>query len=185
MVLGCPPQGGTLGLAWAGGARPARFTQGRGHGWVWIGWRCCFNLRGSTAETRARFLAARGIHIDEVGQTPHGQRRGLYVLLWMHENPEQLPLFGGFSVNLSGQSLNDDTFLDFIFDAMVRYPVPREKLVFEITETVAITNLEDAAECVVRCLGAPPKKGVLEFDAVETRGDKRSWKALFGELAAQ
>ena len=46
-------------------------------------------------------------------------------------------------------------------------------------------NLEDAAECVVRCLGAPPKKGVLEFDAVETRGDKRSWKALFGELAAQ
>ena len=71
-----------------------------------------------------------------------------HVLLWMHENPEQLPLFGGFSVNLSGQSLNDDTFLDFIFDAMVRYPVPREKLVFEITETVAITNLEDAADFI-------------------------------------
>ena len=46
-------------------------------------------------------------------------------------------------------------------------------------------NLEDAAECVVRCLGAPPKKGVLVFDAVETLGEKRSWKALFGELAAQ
>lgn len=45
-------------------------------------------------------------------------------------------------------------------------------------------NLEDAAECVVRCLGAPPKKGVLTFDAVETSGQRRSWKALFGELAA-
>ena len=45
-------------------------------------------------------------------------------------------------------------------------------------------NLEDAAECVVRCLGAPPKKGVLTFDAVETKGERRSWKALFGELAA-
>jgi hypothetical protein len=45
-------------------------------------------------------------------------------------------------------------------------------------------NLEDAAECVVRCLGAPPKKGVLTFDAVETSGERRSWKALFGELAA-
>ncbi len=67
-----------------------------------------------------------------------------HVLLWMHENPEQLPLFGGFSVNLSGQSLNDDTFLDFIFDAMVRYPVPREKLVFEITETVAMEDIAEA-----------------------------------------
>tara|TARA_Y100000782_G_scaffold58213_1_gene64207 strand:+ start:842 stop:4633 length:3792 start_codon:yes stop_codon:yes gene_type:complete len=71
-----------------------------------------------------------------------------HVLLWMYHNADQLPLFGGFSVNLSGQSLNDETFLDFIFDALVRYPVPREKLVFEITETVAITNLEDAADFI-------------------------------------
>jgi hypothetical protein len=50
-------------------------------------------------------------------------------------------------------------------------------------EGEGVINLEDAAECVVRCLGAPPKNGVLIFDAVQTTGERRSWKALFGELA--
>ena len=49
-------------------------------------------------------------------------------------------------------------------------------------ESAAQINLEDAAECVVRCLGAPPKSGVLRFDVVETNGERRSWKTLFGEL---
>ncbi|SDS36064.1 diguanylate cyclase (GGDEF) domain-containing protein [Halopseudomonas sabulinigri] len=71
-----------------------------------------------------------------------------HVLQWMHENLDDLHLFGGFSVNLSGHSMNDETFLDFIFDALVRYPVPRDKLVFEITETVAVTNLDDAADFI-------------------------------------
>lgn len=71
-----------------------------------------------------------------------------HVLQWMHQNLDQLHLFGGFSVNLSGHSMNDETFLDFIFDALVRYPVPRTKLVFEITETVAVTNLDDAADFI-------------------------------------
>jgi len=71
-----------------------------------------------------------------------------HLLQWMHENMEDLHLFGGFSVNLSGHSMNDETFLDFLFDALVRYPVPRDKLVFEITETVAVTNLDDAADFI-------------------------------------
>ena len=71
-----------------------------------------------------------------------------HVLQWMHQNLDDLHLFGGFSVNLSGHSMNDETFLDFIFDALVRYPVPRDKLVFEITETVAVTNLDDAADFI-------------------------------------
>ncbi|MEH6564073.1 MAG: DUF1631 family protein [Halopseudomonas sp.] len=71
-----------------------------------------------------------------------------HVLQWMHQNMDDLHLFGGFSVNLSGHSMNDETFLDFIFDALVRYPVPRDKLVFEITETVAVTNLDDAADFI-------------------------------------
>jgi len=71
-----------------------------------------------------------------------------HVLQWMHQNMDDLHLFGGFSINLSGHSMNDETFLDFIFDALVRYPVPRNKLVFEITETVAVTNLDDAADFI-------------------------------------
>ena len=71
-----------------------------------------------------------------------------HVLQWMYDHLDELHLFGGFSVNLSGHSMNDETFLDFIFDALVRYPVPRNKLVFEITETTAVTNLDDAADFI-------------------------------------
>ncbi|MFN3579366.1 MAG: DUF1631 family protein [Pseudomonas sp.] len=70
------------------------------------------------------------------------------VLRWMMEHQDQLHLFGGFSINLSGHSMNDERFLDFIFDALVRYQVPRDKLIFEITETTAVANLEDAADFI-------------------------------------
>lgn len=70
------------------------------------------------------------------------------VLRWMMQHPDQLKLTGGFSINLSGHSMNDETFLDFIFEALVRYQVPRDKLIFEITETTAVANLEDAADFI-------------------------------------
>ena len=70
------------------------------------------------------------------------------VLRWMMEHQDQMHLFGGFSINLSGHSMNDDSFLDYIFDALVRYQVPRDKLIFEITETTAVANLEDAADFI-------------------------------------
>ncbi|MEH6669303.1 DUF1631 family protein [Halopseudomonas sp.] len=70
------------------------------------------------------------------------------VLAWMAEHREELDNFGGFSINLSGCSLNDDSFLDFIFASLVRFDVPRDKLIFEVTETAAIDNLEDAADFI-------------------------------------
>lgn len=75
------------------------------------------------------------------------------VLSWMHHNPDVLSQFGGFSVNLSGHSLNDESFLDFIFEALVRYQIPRDKLIFEITETVAVANLADAADFITEMRG--------------------------------
>lgn len=48
-------------------------------------------------------------------------------------------------------------------------------------------SLEDAAEVVVRCLGAPPPPGeVTAFDFRNGAGDgggKRDWRALFGGLS--
>ncbi len=70
------------------------------------------------------------------------------VLKWMKAHEQELDSFGGFSINLSGHSLNDESFLDFIFNALVRYEVPRDKLIFELTETVAVANLEDAADFI-------------------------------------
>lgn len=70
------------------------------------------------------------------------------VLRWMTENRLLLDKIGGFSINLSGHSMNDDSFLDFMFENLVRYAVPRDKLIFEVTETTAVANLEDAADFI-------------------------------------
>lgn len=52
---------------------------------------------------------------------------------------------GGIAINLSGQSLNDVDFYPFIQDLFQQYPgIPREKICFEITETMAVTNMNYA-----------------------------------------
>jgi len=48
------------------------------------------------------------------------------------------------AINLSGQSLGSRQFLPFVLDAIKKYNVPPETLCFEITETVAIANLQRA-----------------------------------------
>ncbi len=49
------------------------------------------------------------------------------------------------AINLSGMSLNDDTFLDFVCAHMDEFAVPPQALCFEITETAAISNLHKAS----------------------------------------
>ncbi len=70
------------------------------------------------------------------------------VLGWMCDHADFIESIGGFAINLSGHSLNDDSFLDFIFEKLVEYDVPRNKLVFEVTETTAVANLDDAADFI-------------------------------------
>ncbi|HEX6829214.1 MAG TPA: EAL domain-containing protein, partial [Burkholderiales bacterium] len=50
------------------------------------------------------------------------------------------------AVNISGASINDSTFSDFLRRLLSEQHVPSELLCFEITETVAIANLTKAAE---------------------------------------
>lgn len=65
-----------------------------------------------------------------------------YVFNWFSKHLEQLDIMGGIAINLSGQSLNDVNFLSFIKEIFALYPeVPLEKICFEITETMAITNM--------------------------------------------
>jgi diguanylate cyclase (GGDEF)-like protein len=49
-----------------------------------------------------------------------------------------------FAVNLSGQSLGNDQFLDFVRAELARTAVSPNRLCFEITETVAVSNLQKA-----------------------------------------
>ena len=48
------------------------------------------------------------------------------------------------SINLSGQSISDDSFIEFIFAELGRATIPFDRLCFEITETAAIKNLDTA-----------------------------------------
>jgi EAL domain-containing protein (putative c-di-GMP-specific phosphodiesterase class I) len=70
------------------------------------------------------------------------------ILNWMQQHKDFVDSIGGFAINLSGHSMNDDTFMDFMFDRLVQTGVPRKKLIFEVTETTAVTNLEDAADFI-------------------------------------
>jgi EAL domain-containing protein (putative c-di-GMP-specific phosphodiesterase class I) len=51
-----------------------------------------------------------------------------------------------YSINLSGASVNDSTFTDFLRRKIDAHHVPARRLCFEITETTAISNLTKAAE---------------------------------------
>jgi diguanylate cyclase (GGDEF)-like protein/PAS domain S-box-containing protein len=53
---------------------------------------------------------------------------------------------GFHSVNISGVSINDASFPDFLRNLFTRYSLPAGLLCFEITETTAIANLAKAAE---------------------------------------
>ncbi|HET9403205.1 MAG TPA: EAL domain-containing protein [Burkholderiales bacterium] len=53
---------------------------------------------------------------------------------------------GFYSVNISGASINDRSFPDFLRNLLTRYQLPSGLLCFEITETTAISNLSKAAE---------------------------------------
>jgi len=67
---------------------------------------------------------------------------------WMQNNRETLQHIGGFSINLSGHSLNDDSLLSFVQDEFNRTKIPPNKICFEVTETAAITNINTAAELI-------------------------------------
>lgn len=62
---------------------------------------------------------------------------------------------GSVSINVSGQSVTNPNTVDFITSWLRRLKVDPKRIIFEITETVFIKNLEEASEVVneIRALG--------------------------------
>jgi diguanylate cyclase (GGDEF)-like protein/PAS domain S-box-containing protein len=71
------------------------------------------------------------------------------VLRWMQEQETE----GWYSVNLSGQSLGDPKFLDFLARSLDRNRSICERLCFEVTETAAIARLNVVGDFIQELKG--------------------------------
>ncbi len=67
------------------------------------------------------------------------------TLAWLSSHPEHLQRLYLCSINLSGHSLGDEAFLDYLVERLTSGAVPARKICFEVTETAAISNLTRAA----------------------------------------
>ncbi|MDG1441795.1 MAG: DUF1631 family protein [Pseudomonadales bacterium] len=65
---------------------------------------------------------------------------------WIAANILKLDGLGAFSINISGNSLTEDDFLEFVLEQFNETRLPTSKICFEITETSAIGSLDDAIE---------------------------------------
>lgn len=70
------------------------------------------------------------------------------LMSWLAENKQCLDHIEMCSVNLSGLSFCDENFSEFVKNEIQSRKVPANKICFEITETAAISNLQDAADFI-------------------------------------
>lgn len=61
-----------------------------------------------------------------------------HVLQWMRDHAGRVAAIGGFSINLSGQSVINPLFLKFVQSELARGDIPGNKLIFEISEADAV-----------------------------------------------
>lgn len=67
---------------------------------------------------------------------------------WLATHPQELEALGTCAINLSGQSIACPDSLNFIITKLKQAGLPAEKICFEITETAAITDLENAHQFI-------------------------------------
>ncbi|MEO2175916.1 MAG: DUF1631 family protein [bacterium] len=67
---------------------------------------------------------------------------------WISHNILKLEDLGAFSINISGNSLTEDDFMEFVLDQFNETQLPTSKICFEITETSAIGSLDSAIEFI-------------------------------------
>ena len=71
-----------------------------------------------------------------------------HLLEWAVQNPQEFARFDMCSINLSGLTLADESFLGYVIDLLRAARVPSSKICFEITETAVISNLSQASRFI-------------------------------------
>lgn len=71
-----------------------------------------------------------------------------HYFAWLQAHPEHLEHLSCASINLSTQSIGNDSFSVFLKEAFEHYAIPPEKICFEITESMAITHVENTHDFI-------------------------------------
>jgi diguanylate cyclase (GGDEF)-like protein/PAS domain S-box-containing protein len=118
-------------------------------------------------ELLVRMLDERGEIVPPMTFIPAAERYGLMPSIdrWVLRNAlaiiarqrfdERGEAADIFAINLSGASIGDESFLDFIREQFTHFDVPCQCICFEITETAAIARLDKATHFIqeLRALG--------------------------------
>ena len=70
------------------------------------------------------------------------------IFSYINKNPGVVNQIGGVAINLSGLSINDESFAPFVIEKLSTLNVPTDHITFEITETAGIECLSSAAEFI-------------------------------------
>lgn len=107
-------------------------------------------------EVLVRMLDEEGKLVPPITFLPAAERYNLMPTLdrwiiqtlfaWLVAHPLRLDELAVCSINLSGTSVSDKSFSDFLSEQLKYYALPTEKICFEITETAAIANLTEASK---------------------------------------
>lgn len=115
------------------------------------------------SEILLRMLDDEGNVISPAAFIPAAERYGLmpsidrwvvqHMLTWIKAHPA--PGDANYSINLSGHTLGDNRFLEFVVQALTEAQLPAGTISFEITETAAISNLSQAMRFIstVKAMG--------------------------------
>jgi diguanylate cyclase (GGDEF)-like protein len=76
-----------------------------------------------------------------------------HSLAWLAENTNNDTALINLSINLSGQTLGNPDMLKFIIDKMEETGAAPEQIIFEVTETSAITNITSATSFMLTLRG--------------------------------
>ena len=87
------------------------------------------------------------------------------TLQWLHNNHHRLNNTKFVCVNLNGMSLNDDSFVEMFFALFDRYGHVGRKLLIEITESVAVKDMERTRAFILRVQDKGAKVALDDFGA--------------------
>lgn len=95
---------------------------------------------------------------ERYNMMPAIDRWVIHHLFSTYKDNVRLKVYGSsvlFNINISGASLNNGAFLQFVCEEFDRYGVPPAAICFEITETSAVSNFTDANQFIqkLRSLG--------------------------------